>query len=249
MVAVVLSTYNPPGGYRSDYCVRTVRSLLDNLKCSGPCLFRLVLADDGSEDLTCKSHNLNDVENYLQYCAEMAENRWGTPSTIVRTPREGIGASLNNALKEVDFAEHWMYSTDDWVLEKELDIQPALGLMREFDYDYVRLNPLHPSLMCKTMFNQNQGWWLHLFQQDGGFAFGTRPFVATKPFVEKVGPFISFANAYDTERDYAQRVARKNDLRLAAMVDLSGSWLHIGEQQVGKIVPTRAEITASLLRG
>lgn len=227
MVAVVVSTYNPPGGERDKYAIETVQSLVKNLRCSGPCIFRLVLADDGSES-----------PRYLQKCANIAIEGWGTPSIVTQVNRKGIGGSLNAALQSVDFAEFWVYSTDDWVPTKELDIEPALKLIRDENYDYIRLNPLHPNLECMTKFRADIGWWLHLNQQgvNGGFYFGTRPFVATKNFYNTIGSFIEGTDAYEAEADYARRVNRTN-LKLGALVDLHSNWLHIGKQEVGRIKP------------
>lgn len=228
MVAVVMSTWNPPGGERGKYAVQTVKALTDNLICSDMCILRLIIADDGSDD-----------NGFINECAQIAHTAWGTKTVATVVNRGGIGASLNKALEQVGVVENWMYITDDWVLTKPLDIAPAWKLTREFGYDYVRLNPLHPNLHCQTQFAQNVGWWLRLEQSKGGFAFATRPFLATKKFYETVGPFVEDRNAYDTEADYASRVAARNDLRLAALLDMHGPWQHIGKQEVGKIEPKR----------
>lgn len=226
MVAVVLSTYNPPGGERDKYLLKTVDSLTKNLVCAKPCIFRLILADDGSED-----------QSFLNEAASMASLAWGTTAVISTVNRKGIGGSLNAALQQLDPFEFWMYSTDDWVLERPLNIEPALKLIREEAYDYVRINPLHPNLLAWTRFRVDIGWWLELVQSRGGFAFATRPFIANRQFYTTVGPFDEYLDAYETERLYAVRTSAAQTVKLGALVDMHGSWLHIGEQQVGKLMP------------
>lgn len=226
MVAVVMSTWNPPGGERGRYAVETVKALVGNLYCKDACIFRLIIADDGSDD-----------NGFIYECAEIAYSAWGVRTVATVANRHGIGGSLNKALEQVGIAEHWLYCTDDWVLTKPLDIAPALTLMREFEYDYVRLNPMHPNLACKTKFAERVGWWLEIDQTQGGYAFATRPFLATKKFYTHVGPFAENLDAYKTETDYAIRVSKERGLRLAGLVDLHGGWKHVGVQGVGKIDP------------
>lgn len=185
-----------------------------------------MLADDGSEDT-----------DYLKHCAAIATERWDTPTTVTQANRKGIGGSLNLALKEIDFAEFWMYSVDDWVLTQPLDLEPALRLIREGGVDYVRLNPMHPNLVCTTKFNETLGWWLDIHHGMGGFSFATRPFIATKNFYKIIGPFKEGVNAYEMEQDYAERVSTIKEINLAALIDLHGPWKHVGVQEVGRISP------------
>lgn len=224
MVAVVMTGYNPPGGERGKYAVETVRALVANLYCRDACIFRLIIADDGSDD-----------KHYIYECSRLAHEAWGVRTTAVVSERHGIGGSLNRALEQVGVAEHWMYITDDWVLTKPLDIAPALTLMREFEYDIVRLNPMHPNLRCTTKFAEKVGWWLDI-DPSYGFAFATRPFVATKGFYNKIGPFVENRDAYTTEQEYATRTNRLG-VSMAGLVDMHGPWKHIGVQEVGRIDP------------
>jgi len=62
--------------------------------------------------------------------------------------------------------------------------------------------------------------------------FGTRPFLASKRFYEKVGPFLEGVDAYVCERDYSDRCNAHGGLRAAAL-NLVGPWEHIGEYEVG----------------
>jgi hypothetical protein len=75
---------------------------------------------------------------------------------------------------------------------------------------------------------------MDLLPQYGGFCFATRPFLATKGFYEKIGPFDERLNSYETERLYAERVA-KSTAKLAYWggIDLAGPWEHVGVENVG----------------
>jgi hypothetical protein len=160
----------------------------------------------------------------------------GEDVSIVTGPHGGIGASLNRALARVAHNELWLYTTDDWELQDSYDrgsinLDKAIWLIREEEYDFVRLGPIHPNLPCFTKFTVGPGWWLHL-EFGSGFVFGTRPFLASKRFYEKVGPFLEGVDAYVCERDYSDRCNMHNGLRAAAL-NLVGPWEHIGEYEVG----------------
>lgn len=219
MLKIIMTTY-APDIIRAGYSREVVRSLYKNLATSLPADWEILIADDGTPD-----------EIFNVYYAETAFNLKYT-----RVMRKGIGGSLNCALREVRLDDLIMYITDDWVLTETLNIQPAIDLITQLGYDYVRVNPLHPNLVCTTKFHQPIGWWLDLHQSQGGFAFATRPFIASRRFFEKVGEFKEYADAYVTEQDYAERVAHMSALKLAALVDMHGPWRHIGDgSPVGKI--------------
>lgn len=223
MTAVIMTCYNPENGERHVYAKKAIASLIKNLH--SPDKLRLILADDGSYD-----------DSYLKPLANIAENAWKVASWISVVKRRGIGGSLNAALGLVKPDETWLYTTDDWVLERDLYLDQAYYLITVERYDYVRLLPLHPDLECKVRYNSEAGFWLHLHHYNNhGFAFATRPFLAHRFFYERVGPFVELQDAYVTERDYSDRVKIHPNLRLAAVADLHGYWNHIGVQEVGTI--------------
>jgi len=145
--------------------------------------------------------------------------------------RLGIGGSLNRVLSIVN--NPWMYTTDDWFLTEKLDLTNPLKLLSR-GYDFVRLGPVHPNLLCETKFDGY--WWLDVSTVTG-FAFATRPFLATKEFYDRIGPFKEHVNAYDTERDYSDRVTAKKAKVAYSDVSLSGPWEHIGDYEVGTLYP------------
>lgn len=217
MITVIMSTYEDGKGFRSKYALQTAQALYSKLKNTTP--MKMHIADDGS-------FNVEFIEQIRNL-----ENAW-PDFGYTNAKRSGIGASLNLALEEVADDDLWMYTTDDWVLTHEFDMARALKLINN-GYDLVRIGPVHPNLTCRTMFSTRVGWWLDISAANGGFAFGTRPFLATKEFYNKVGKFDEMVNAYDMERLYCERVAKQN-IRIAAMW-LHGPWLHIGDYKVGHI--------------
>lgn len=214
---VVMTTYFPPDvPERKAYAIRCIAALAANLRCDREPL-RLVVSDDSEQFDT----------SILAACA------W-PDSIYCNTSHRGIGASLNNSLREVGPDGAWMYVTDDWLLAEQLWLDEPMKLLTERGYDLVRLGPVHPDLACVTRFDETIGWWLDLRQEYGGFAFATRPFIATKAFYDKVGPFDEGLDSYETEILYAAKVATSTaKLAYWGGIDLAGPWEHIGLENVG----------------
>lgn len=222
-IVVVMTTYAPAGevGYaRRDYAMEAIRSLCYHLRGAD---FRLHIADDGSVS-----------QEFLHDLSQAANIVWHRHPSITNAQRKGIGGSLNLALDTIP-ERIWMYTTDDWILTGALDIEAAIQLIENLGYDYVRLGPIHPHVMCSAEFNQEIGWWLRIHQKWGGYAYATRPFIATKEFYYNVGRFEERSTSYSCETDYNERVCSKEELKLACLPDISGRmWHHIGVQNVGE---------------
>jgi len=226
-VTVVMTSYWPEGEVgdaRVLYAKQTLEGLLKYLQHEEG--LRLHIADDGSA---------GNQQVHIRHMLYKASELWESIASVSDSEHHGIGASLNKALtalREQD--NYWMYITDDWVLTRELNLDGPIKLMRVYGYDLVRLGPIHPDVTCVSRFSSDIGWWLDLHQHYGGFAFATRPFVATKDFWAKIGPFDENLNSYETERLYAERVA-KWPVKLAYWggVDLAGPWQHVGDVCVG----------------
>lgn len=221
MFTVIMTTYCPPETYeRAQYAVRAYHSLHANLK---PALYCVHVADDGSEN----TKFIEAIKGYAHVDKHCFSHS--------RVQRKGIGGSLNAALTEIG-TDLWMYTTDDWVLSAQLNIANAINLIADFDYDIVRLGPVHPNLACTIKFNEKCGWWLDIDARAGGYAFATRPFLMTRAAYRRIGPFIEGKDAYDTERDYAERVVA-SELKIASIALHQFPWVHIGEYEVGHIQP------------
>lgn len=206
-----MTTYQPTDSERAKYMKLTVESLVKNLKGDE---FRLIIADDGSPDQDANFAALRYVQ----------DNKWD--GLITNALRSGVGGSMNLALSHVQ--GNWIYTVDDWMLERELNIEKAQALLQW--HDCVRIGAIHPNVTCYARFNEQWGWWLELDQAKGGFVFATRPFIATKAFYEKIGPFRDKCTSYDVETDYAMRIS-SSDTRIAHVSNygLEGPFVHIGE--------------------
>ncbi len=226
MLNIIMTTYCPePGHPRGVYGPRVINSLYEHLITADKP--RLIVANDGVVD--------------EPHCYKIAEAADGLCDKIliVGGPRAGIGGSLNRALEHVSYSDTWMYLTDDWALTEDYDLSQAERLISEAGYHYVRLGPPHPNIRCTTRFTAGLGWWLQLLPAFGGFAFATRPFIATPNFWSTVGRFKENCDAYVCERDYSDRVTQADQLPMAEVVSgtLQGPWLHIGEAEVGDKFP------------
>lgn len=235
-VRVVITTYCPSDGHpRGEYLASVLNSLRRRLESSEP--IRYVIANDG-----------NPCDPHIECCPTAKYE----DVTVVGGGRVGIGGSLNRAIGSTVLPDDlWLYTTDDWLLIDRLDLTQAIKLIRQPEkvstvYDYVRLGPPHPNIWCMTKFHADIGWWLQLSAMNGGFVFATRPFLATRSFYDKIGPFKEQCDAYECERDYADRVntyankaPRGMFLGMAEVVqsNLEGPWVHVGEVEVGRTYP------------
>lgn len=211
MIDVIMTTYQPTSSQRAKYMKLTVESLVTHLKGSE---FRLIIADDGSPEQEANFMALDYVKKH----------EWD--GLITNALRTGVGGSLNLALSHVAVDGTWIYTCDDWLLEQDLDLTKAQQLLTH--YDCVRIGAIHPNITCYARFQQDIGWWLELDASKGGFAFATRPFVASREFYDKIGPFKDKCTSYDVETDYAMRI-NSSDVKLAHVGLLEGPFIHIGE--------------------
>lgn len=226
MIVVVMTCYAPVKA-REHYAHETLSALIRYVKCTSEQV-RLHVADDGSPD-----------KDYIQSLMNRSCRAWGTQPSFSDAERHGIGASLNRAMEWVENGDLFFYITDDWCLTRHLYLDRAAAFIRRLNYDIVRLGPIHPNLACTTRFDSELGWWLDIHQSAGGYAFATRPFLASRRLIIKCGSFLENADAYDTERVYAEKV-RDSDVRIAS-INMRGPWRHIGEYEVGKIQPRTAD--------
>lgn len=220
---------------RAMYAQRVAQSLADYLRADEP--IALHVADDGSPEPYCA-----DLVAYADAIRDFGHFDHVSYSV---SPRMGIGGSLNLAMQHIADDELFFYITDDWELTNYIDLSVPARLIRDLNYDYVRVGPIHPNLVCATRYEQGYDFWLELQPQYGGFCFATRPFLARKRFYDVVGPFEEYLDAYDTERLYAEKVKQEySQVKLAHVGDLTGCFQHIGKFPVGKIQPPRPQTPA-----
>lgn len=233
MITIVMTSYMPDEA-RALCAQRVIQSLVDNLKSQEHLAFHL--ADDGSpinfyEDIIAYASAAGSIDNVFKKV------------TSTRVERRGIGGSLNEALEFLRITrgtKRWMYITDDWLLKKELNLDRANLLIHNYGFDCVRLGPIHPNLSGITRYYSDVEYYLQLWPTFGGYCFATRPFLANIRMFDVIGRFPEKLDAYDTERIYAETIAKHNDIAIAFLgpFDTTDLWEHIGDvSPVGKIQP------------
>lgn len=225
-ITVVMTTYDPGDGARMEMARQAIHSLLRYMT---PRPDVIHIADDGSPR-----------EMLKELVAGFADRFGEVLFSVSQTPRLGIGGSLNAALRVVLMDSLWLYTVDDWVLTGVLDLTQAVQLITDCDYDYVRLGPIHPNLQCVTKFQAGVGWWLDIDPLIG-FAFATRPFLATMKLASALTPFPERCDSYEHEARLSARCAGLSWLKIAqtGSVTLAGPWDNLdmdGKLAVGQVV-------------
>lgn len=234
MLDIIMSCYFPEGEVgreRAKYAAQSIAYLGSNLRCSEP--VRLILAHDGPPN--------NRMDDVLR--SNMWNELYGSVSVTYMSEHLGIGASLNNALSALN-PDVWMYTTDDFLLTRPLNLDKPVDLIR-MGYDYVRLGPLHPDVYCKIKFNTEVGWFLELDAQQGGYVVATRPFLMTKRYTNALAnamnsqdPFVEGETSYEVEKVLNRCgtfIDLHTDMRLAALLSDGTEWEHIGAIEVGHL--------------
>ena len=154
---------------------------------------------------------------------------------LTSQPRRGVGASLNRgftaAFEQGDIAA---YFVDDWMLTAPLDLVPWVKLLEEDEsIGMVRLGPPHPGTTGRVEMTAD-GWALRLNRE--GFAFGHRPALYHRRFIEAYGPFAEGTSALECERLYNERFAATPgpDIVLA----LPHPWQHCDGPELAYIEPS-----------
>lgn len=227
-VTVVMTTWAPAGNVGTSRVKSAVRALTSwtwQLDYDGP--LRLHIADDGS-DL--------DVPGALAPIAHKA----GWDVTCTRQERRGVGASLN-----AGFEAAWqhgplvLYAVDDWALTGKMELTPWVRLLLLYEgIGMVRLGPPHPYLTGSVMYLPDIDEWNHwcLLLERHHYAFGHRPALYHRRFLEHYGRFAEGVNAFDCERIYTERF-NKSPSGPAVALALPHLWQHVGEMEVGDVVP------------
>jgi len=199
-VTILMTTYYPDNEYgkqRARVAQETLCSWEDMLwfndKISPANGIDLCVVDDGSpKSLIDIATLLTRFNNYVR----------------LQQQRHGCGASLNAGFRQAfeNGSDIVLYAVDDWELLYDFDITPWVQLLEERDdVGMVRLGPPHPNLMGKVeIFTSNyQGWGLRLFRQ--GYAYGMRPALYHKRFIDAYGWFEEDVSTLECERLYNEK--------------------------------------------
>ena len=218
-ITIVMTTFFLPGErgvLRRISANRTLRSWGAYLDYQNK--VNLHIADDGS-DFPLASNWLG-VTHSVQY-------------------RQGVGASLNKGFaKAFETSPLVLYAVDDWALTQDFDLTPWVEmLLQREDIGMVRLGPPHPNLTGRVeMLSGNwEGWGLVLDRQ--GFAFGTRPALFHKRFIDAYGWFAENTSAVEVERIYNESFCTTPGPNI--VLALPHPWEHIGPESLSDLEPVK----------
>jgi hypothetical protein len=213
-LAVCLLTYQ-----RTEYAVRTVESMIDNLRYEGEIGF--YVADDGSEG----AHVFAVMEALEAKEAKV----FGSHSERLKS-----GPSWNRAVKNaLEWADYVLWLEDDWELGKELDVTPYVALLTEReDIGMVRLGYLAVNLKCLTVGHAGR----HYLQmsRDTQYAYSGNPSIRHRRYFDAYEWYPGDSRGPgDCEIWHDGKFRAKAGPEIWWPVDLGGwsVWGHIGEKQ------------------
>lgn len=216
LVTIVMTTYFPPKDLvRKATALTAGISWRQHLKYySGK--INLHIADDGSENPVTQG--------------------WDA-TTFSQQNRQGYGASMNVGFaKAFESSPLVLHAVDDWAVESDFDITPWVKLLIEReDVGMVRLGPPHPNTSgtIQMLTDDWQGWGLVMDRK--GFAFGTRPALYHKRFIDAYGWFTERVSALECERIYNEKFCSTPgpDIVLA----LPHPWMHLDSPSLSGLEP------------
>lgn len=215
-VAIVLLTYN-----RLDYALATMRSL-HRLHVSDR--LWLHVADDGSP------------EHVREAIVAEARALYGDHTSVTNSERSGYGGSYNLATQIVHhLADLILPLEDDWVLTRDLDLDPIAEVIRNGTFGCVRLGYIGCTQELRGSFVSALGrWWLRLDPDSPEpHVFAGHPRLEHREWERQVGPWPEHLPAGFTEFEVAHRPpARVGIAWPADMIRPSGdAFVHIGTVQ------------------
>lgn len=214
-VAVVLLTYN-----RKEYAIRTLKSLMKNLKYSGK--LHVHIADDGSPD------------GYLDDLRKIAKASF---TGTTNSERKGYGCNYNLATQIVhQWADYVMPIEDDWELTKPLDLDELVNALKSDDrFGCIRLGYIGWTQELRGTFVGINGRIYLALDPDSPepHVFAGHPRLETVQWQRNVGPWPEGELPGQTEFDVAHtRNARVGVLWPADIVHPSGDlFVHIGTER------------------
>lgn len=195
IITIVMTTYFPDGEdgkLRKEITKKTLDSWGEFLVYEGD--LNLHLADDGS------------AIKHIDY-PYLTSNWWWNDYSYSIQERHGVGASLNAGFKKsFETSPLVLYAVDDWSLTQSFDLTPwAQLLMEREDVGVVRFSPPHPNIRGHVeAFTENiESWALRLDRY--GFAFGHRPALYHRRFLDFYGEFKENCSALECEKGYNDR--------------------------------------------
>lgn len=202
---------------RTEYALRTIRSVRDNLRYPNLAWF---VADDGSEG----SH-VDQVVGALS----------GADVIGVYSERDSYGKSCNAGICAArGFGNLMLFLEDDWELYHPLDIWPfAAALMEDDSIGMVRMGYLNAGVKGETFGNRGQLYWR--LDDESPYIFTGHPSLRHMRFHDHAGDYTERLQPGETELSmawkYKASARPKPSIVWPCMLGQSGSFGHIGSVQ------------------
>ncbi|KKL98213.1 hypothetical protein LCGC14_1826660 [marine sediment metagenome] len=227
MIAVLVTTYVPPGGQlRIEAVRRAVESWKAHLGVPGE--VHVHVSDDGS------APDLDFGESFWRRLL----GDWATLS-YSQQQQGGLGASLNTGLAVcTKISPFVLYPMDDWELACDLDLQPWMNLLTQ-----------HPEIGCIRMGQPSgsvRGGRGRRFGQQVGVSFeryafywSLVPALYHERFFYAYGPFMEAASPAKTEVEYNAAICARPD-GPDVLVAMLSPWQHLWSLKLGDLEPNQA---------
>jgi hypothetical protein len=206
-VAIVMPTFQ-----RTEYAIRTLRALRDNLKYDAKGIY---IADAGSQE--------DHIRDVLGALGDLHLLGW-------HTGIYSAGQNWNLAwVKALDAADLVLWVEDDWELRQPLDITPYVRLLLERqDVGMVRLGYMAVGLDLFSV--GHDGHHYLQMQRSTQCGFAGHPHLKHRRFFEAYGVYTVGLNPGDTELDYDSKFRSKVGPEIWWPIEVGGwgAFAHIG---------------------
>lgn len=232
IVPVVIFTHN-----RTNVAIETIRYLVKNIVYPK---LRWIISDDRSEN--------GHVEKLISFFGSL-----GIVPTVCRTnsTRWGLGASMNNGLKEAfRISDFVLRCEDDWILEKKLDlVQHIRTMMANKEVVAIRLAMVGAGV--KVDDRRSIPGYKILYGDHGtnSWIFNNQVCLVNKKIHDKIGWYTENTTADKEESEFKDRFNKKSNwgkkdfmvlspakMRWGTLDDPSLWFIHVGRSTLGHTI-------------
>jgi hypothetical protein len=226
MIAILITTYAPPGGQlRIEAVRRTVESWKKHLVISGE--IHVHVSDDGS------APELDFGEAFWKRLL----GDWATLS-YSQQQRGGLGASLNTGLEAcAKVSPFVLYPMDDWALACDLDLAPWIALLDQHqEIGCIRMG--QPSGSVRGGRGRRFGQQVGVSFERYAFYWSLVPALYHERFFHAYGSFREGVSPAKTESAYNAAICTRPD-GPDVLVAMLGPWQHLWSLKLGDLEPTQ----------
>jgi len=215
-VAIILITYK-----RTDYAIRTIESVQQNLKYDGEVTW--YVADDGSPR-----------KHYDEVMSAIKTNG-GSVIGSHQTENTGYGNSANQAWKYLSnykFVDNTLWLEDDWVMNREFNITPYSELLHHHNREIgmVRLTYIPLENLVTTIYREER-YYFKLMKQNL-YTYSGNPHMKHTNFMHSYGMMPEDRNPGRTEITYDHIVRETEGLDIVFPPEIyKPPFTHIGDEK------------------